>query len=1060
MIEVEEGGTILFELVVADGSSGLFPQVELYTSGGGLSSTTDLTNVADGLYQATLVAPAAGHYSAIYLTYTDAGHTTLDTQVDQVAEHYRIFATIEDQVWDSVRASHVTAGTFGEGVASVQGDLTGNVQNDVLGDVAGNVDGSVGSIASGGISNTSFAAGAIDAAALATDAAQEIRDEILSDSTPFAGADIAAILADTAAIDARLPSDPADQSLLVAEHTQTQADIAALNDPSATDVADAVWDEAIAGHLGAGSTGAALNDAEVAATAVDGRLPTDPADQSLLVAEHTQTQSDIAALNNLAIADVQTALTNQGYTASRAPNLDNLDATVSSRSTLVQADILSDATPFAGADVADILADTSAIDTRLPSDPADESLQQASHAQTQADIAALNNISIADVQTAMTNQGYTVARAPSLDNLDAAVSSRSVLTQTDILSDATPFAGADIADILTDTSAMDARLPSDPADESLQQASHAQTQADIASLNNLSVTDVQTALTAQGYTSGRAPNLDNLDVAISTRSSHDEADVDTQLSGTHGGGNWEGNAGLTQQDIRDAMKLAPTIGAPAAGSVDEHLDNIEADTAVMEPLVSANLDATVSSRAQPGDAMGLLNNSVDADSLAASAVNEIRDGILADSTPFNGADIDAAISSRATQADILSDATPFAGADIDASISSRAAPGDPMDLLVSTKDDVVDRTWDELLAGHLGVGSTGEALSDAQTGASPGAVADAVWDEVRAAHVAVGSFGEALDAKVSDTAVPGDAMTLTAGERTATADAVWDETLPGSHPANSAGERLASTDDNIDVTLSTRAEPSDIISGSPINTSFIDTNISSRSTLTAPQVDSQLSGAHGGGSWEAATVGDIADAVWDESVAGHTTAGTFGESLDNADTASAAIDGRLPSDPADESLQQASHTQTQADIAALNDLSIPDVQTALNSEGYTSARATNLDNLDVAVSTRAAPGDAMDLNSTAVDAIWDELITGAAPAGSAREALLLAAGDGGLNVRDDALTYDGNDRPLTLRRRIFADAATANASTPGGTGEGEIATVTISATHVTASQWQSLLRTK
>lgn len=52
--------------------------------------------------------------------------------------------------------------------------------------------------------------------------------------------------------------------------------------------------------------------------------------------------------------------------------------------------------------VADIRDAVQAVDTRLPSDPADESLQQASHAQTQADIAALNDISAADVDTTLT----------------------------------------------------------------------------------------------------------------------------------------------------------------------------------------------------------------------------------------------------------------------------------------------------------------------------------------------------------------------------------------------------------------------------------------------------------------------------------------------------------------------------------------------------------------------------------------------------------------------------------------------------------------------------------
>jgi hypothetical protein len=62
-----------------------------------------------------------------------------------------------------------------------------------------------------------------------------------------------------------------------------------------------------------------------------------------------------------------------------------------------------------------IEADTDAINIRLPSDPADESNQLAQHTATQVAIAALNDLTIADVQTAMTNQGYTSVRAALID---------------------------------------------------------------------------------------------------------------------------------------------------------------------------------------------------------------------------------------------------------------------------------------------------------------------------------------------------------------------------------------------------------------------------------------------------------------------------------------------------------------------------------------------------------------------------------------------------------------------------------------------------------------------
>ena len=50
----------------------------------------------------------------------------------------------------------------------------------------------------------------------------------------------------------------------------------------------------------------------------------------------------------------------------------------------------------------------------------------AAQAAIQVDISNLENISIADVQTALTNQGYTAGRAPNLDNLDASILSRAI----------------------------------------------------------------------------------------------------------------------------------------------------------------------------------------------------------------------------------------------------------------------------------------------------------------------------------------------------------------------------------------------------------------------------------------------------------------------------------------------------------------------------------------------------------------------------------------------------------------------------------------------------------
>lgn len=55
-------------------------------------------------------------------------------------------ASIADAVWDEARTDHVTAGSFGQGAASVQGNVTGSVGSvtgNVGGNLAGNVNGTV-----------------------------------------------------------------------------------------------------------------------------------------------------------------------------------------------------------------------------------------------------------------------------------------------------------------------------------------------------------------------------------------------------------------------------------------------------------------------------------------------------------------------------------------------------------------------------------------------------------------------------------------------------------------------------------------------------------------------------------------------------------------------------------------------------------------------------------------------------------------------------------------------------------------------------------------------------
>ncbi len=84
--------------------------------------------------------------------------------------------------------------------------------------------------------------------------------------------------------------------------------------------------------------------------------------------------------------------------------------------------------------------------------------------------------------------------------------------------------------------------------------------------------------------------------------------------------------------------------------------------------------------------------------LSAAGVQAIWDALTANLTTVGSIgkrladDVDATVSSRATQAQILTDATPFQGARIDAAISSRAAPGAAMALVVDALDSVAVAT--------------------------------------------------------------------------------------------------------------------------------------------------------------------------------------------------------------------------------------------------------------------------------------------------------------------------------------------------------------------------------
>jgi hypothetical protein len=191
------------------------------------------------------------------------------------------------------------------------------VDAQVFGIEAGAV--SAAAIANGAIDAATFAAGAIDAASLAADAGTEIATAVWASGT----------------------------RVLTANTN--------LNDPSAAAVADAVWDEVLAGHAGAGSAGEALAAAGTAG---------DPWTTALPGAYGAGTAGKIVG--------------------------DNINATVSSRATQTSVD-------------------------DLPTNAELATSQAAADDATLAAIAALNDVSVADILTTQMTEAYAAdGSAPTL----------------------------------------------------------------------------------------------------------------------------------------------------------------------------------------------------------------------------------------------------------------------------------------------------------------------------------------------------------------------------------------------------------------------------------------------------------------------------------------------------------------------------------------------------------------------------------------------------------------------------------------------------------------------
>jgi hypothetical protein len=105
-----------------------------------------------------------------------------------------------------------------------------------------------------------------------------------------------------------------------------------------------------------------------------------------------------------------------------------------------------------------------------------------------------------------------------------------------------------------------------------------------------------------------------------------------------------GGGSLTPQQVRDAMKLAPTGGSPAAGSVDEHLDTIESNLAthdanltIHDSTVSGLIGTVQTTLDDPSDGLAAIKAAVDqiVAKLPSGAISDFSLGDTVDGIPVS-----------------------------------------------------------------------------------------------------------------------------------------------------------------------------------------------------------------------------------------------------------------------------------------------------------------------------------------------------------------------------------------------------------------------------------------
>lgn len=316
---------------------------------------------------------------------------------------------------------------------------------------------------------------------------------------------------------------------------------------------------------------------------------------------------------------------------------------------------------------------------------------------------------------------------------------------------------------------------------------------------------------------------------------------------------------------------------------------------------------------------------------------------------------------------------------------------------------IADQVWEEALTDHSGTsGSTAEALNAAGSAGDP-------WNTALPGAYASGKagyiLGTNLDATVSSRASQTSVDTIDdfVDTEVAAIKAKTDN-LP-SDPADASdiaasfstvNSKLDAIDDYVDTEIAAIKAKTDNLPSDPADASDIAASFSTvNSTLStiAGYIDTEVAAikaktdnlpASPAATSDIPSAATIADAVWDEALSGHTTAGSGGKALSDIDT----------------------HTDTEvASILAAVDTEVAAIKAKTDQLTFTTANQVDATTMSMAANALTAAATASDFGTEVATAVWASATRTLSALGFTLSASDLAADTiGASELASDAIT--------------------------------------------------------